>query len=137
MKYGLIGISLMLMSFAAADLSADKLYTWTDAKGILHISKDPPPPTARTQNVMTYQPQTEVPIQKNEGAERRAVMPDEAGRKNNARPEAEKTGAKSEPQDDEDVYIGREGRVVRQAEEGQEMRGRPQEVRRDYRYRRR
>ena len=43
MKYLLMGISRSLLFFVTAELSADKLYTWTDEKGNVHITEDPPP----------------------------------------------------------------------------------------------
>jgi acetylglutamate kinase len=46
-KYLLMGVSLILLLFVAAELSADRLYIWTDKKGILHISEDPPPKMPR------------------------------------------------------------------------------------------
>ncbi len=36
------GITLILLFFVTADISADKLYTWTDEKGTLHITEHPP-----------------------------------------------------------------------------------------------
>ena len=74
MKYLLTWISLTLLLFVTAELSADKLYTWTDEKGNVHITQDPPPKNAKTTKVMTYQPQTEAQIQKNEADQRRQEM---------------------------------------------------------------
>ena len=81
MKYLILGISLMLLFFVTADLSADKLYTWTDEKGNLHITEHPPLKNAKTKDVMTYQPQTEAQIQKIKADERREEMQYEAARK--------------------------------------------------------
>jgi hypothetical protein len=82
-KYLLTGISPILLLFVTAELSADKLYTWTDEKGNVHISQDPPPKNAKTLKVMTYQPQTEAQIQKNEADQRREEMQYEAEQKKN------------------------------------------------------
>jgi len=137
MKYLLLGISLSLLFFVTAELSADKLYTWTDEKGNLHITEDPPPKNAKTIKVMTYQPQTEAQIQKNEADERREEMQYEADQKKDTRQESKKTNANTEQQPDEEVYIGSEGRMIRRGEESKEMRDRHQDVRREYRIRRR
>ena len=139
MKYLSMGISLMLLFFVTADLSADKLYTWTDEKGNLHITEHPPPKNAKTMDVMTYQPQTEAQIQKIKEDERREEMRIEAARKKERVQEPQKTSARSVQQDDEEgeVYIGREGKMIRRGEESKEMRDRRKDVRREYRYHRR
>ena len=137
MKYLLIVISLILLFLVNAELSADKLYTWTDEKGNLHITQQPPPKTARTKNVMTYQPQTEAQTQKIEENERREEMQDEAAPKKETGQTAKKASAATEQQDDNDIYIGREGKMIRRAEEIKEKRDRRQDTRRIYRYHRR
>ena len=139
MKYLLPGISLMLLLFVTAELSADKLYTWTDEKGNLHITEHPPPKNAKTMDVMTYQPQTEAQIQKIEADKRREEMQYEAARKKESVQESQKASAKTERQydEDEEVYVGREGKRIRRAEESKEMRDRRKDVRREYRIRRR
>jgi hypothetical protein len=82
------GITLILLFFVNAELSADKLYTWTDGKGNLYITEHPPPKAARTKDVMTYQPRTEAQIQKIEADERREEMQDDGDNK----PAPERTG---------------------------------------------
>ncbi|MBW2515720.1 MAG: DUF4124 domain-containing protein, partial [Deltaproteobacteria bacterium] len=64
MKYLLMVICLMLLFMANTEISADKVYTWTDAKGNLHVTQHPPPQNAKTKDVMNYQPQTEAQIRK-------------------------------------------------------------------------
>jgi hypothetical protein len=137
MKYLLMGIPLMLLFFVNAGLSADRLYTWTDAKGNLHITEHPPPKAARTKDVMTYQPQTEAQMQKIEEDERREELQDEAAPKKERVPEPQKASAQTQQPDEEEVYIDREGRLIRRGEEGKEMRDRRQDVRREYRIHRR
>jgi hypothetical protein len=137
MKYLLAGISIMLLFLANAELSADRLYTWTDAKGNLHITEHPPPKAARTKDVMTYQPQTEAQIQKIEEEERREEMQDEAALKKESVPEPQKASAQTQQPDEEEVYIDRDGRLIRRGEEGKELRDRRQDLRREYRIRRR
>jgi len=135
MKYLLPGISLMLFLFVTAELSADKLYTWTDEKGNLHITETPPPKTARTKDVMTYKPQTEAQIQKIKADERREEMQYEAAQEKDTRTrqEAQKDSAQTQQQDDDEVYIGREGKLIKRGEEDQEIRDRRQGTGREYR----
>ena len=40
----------------------DLLYTWTDAKGVTHITQDPPPDTAKRVDTFYYSPQPDQPI---------------------------------------------------------------------------
>jgi len=139
MKYLLVGIILMLLFFVNTEVSADKLYTWTDAKGNLHITEHPPPKAAKTKEVMTYKPQTQAQIQKIEEAKRREELQDETALKKVTRPQAQKTDAKSVKQDksvqqnDDEWYIGREGKLIRRREAGKEMREERQDTRREYR----
>ena len=133
MKFILTGITLILLFLANAELSADRLYTWTDAKGNLHITEHPPPKAAKTRDVMTYQPQTKAQIEKIEEAERREKLQDETALKKDTRPQAQKTDAKPGQQDDNEWYIGRDGKLIRRGEEGKEMRERRQDTRREYR----
>ena len=137
MKYLLVGIILMLLFFVNTEVSADKLYTWTDAKGNLHITEHPPPQNAKTRDVMTYKPLTEAQIQKIKAEERREEMQDEAALKKDTRPQAQKPRARSVQQDDDETYIGREGKLIRRGEEAKEMRDRRQNVRRGVRFHRR
>jgi hypothetical protein len=49
----------MLFSlFAASLLGAQKLYTWTDENGVLHITEQPPPKSAKVEDVRTYKERT-------------------------------------------------------------------------------
>jgi len=137
MKYLLTGISIVFLLFVTAQISADKLYTWTDEKGNLHITEQPPPVNARNMDVMTYKPQTRAQTQKIEKDARREDVQDEAARKKDTTLETGKAGAKAEQADDEDVYIGREGKMIRRAEGSDEIREQRQDVRREYRYHRR
>ena len=131
------GITLILLFFVTADISADKLYTWTDEKGTLHITEHPPPENARNTDVITYKPQTETQIKKNEKDARREEIQDEAARSEDTRQVTGAAGAKTNPPDDEDVYIGREGKRVRRGEERRERREQRQDIRRENRYHRR
>jgi hypothetical protein len=133
MRYLLMGIFLMLLFFVTVNLSADKLYTWTDEKGNLHITETPPPKTARTKDVMSYKPRTAAQIQKIEAEARREEIQDEVVQKKDAQPETQKASAQTQPQGDDEVYIGREGKLIRRGEEGNEIRDRRQETEREYR----
>ena len=48
---------IVVVMFAAA-VPAEELYTWTDSKGVSHISRTPPPPNARHKEVIEYTPQS-------------------------------------------------------------------------------
>lgn len=137
MRYLIIGTSLMLLFFVNTEVSADKLYTWTDAKGNLHITEHPPPQNAKTRDVMNYQPETEAQIKKIQEEERREEMQDETALKKETQPRARKQDAASVQQDDDETYIGREGKIIQRREAENEMRDRRQNVRRGVRFHRR
>ena len=55
----LIAMAILLFSlFIASLLGAQKLYTWTDENGVLHITDHPPPPRAQVEEVVTYKERT-------------------------------------------------------------------------------
>ena len=49
---------------------ADRLYTWTDAKGPTHITQEPPPDTAKVVDTMDYSPQPNQPARRPAASER-------------------------------------------------------------------
>ena len=63
--YGL-GIIIFFFFATTGPLSADKVYTWTDKGGNLHITDQSPPEGANVRNVTTYKPQSEEEVLENE-----------------------------------------------------------------------
>ncbi len=57
-------IPFLILWLGCLNLNADQLYTWTDQKGVMHISRTPPPPTGELEEVIEYTPQTEEEIRK-------------------------------------------------------------------------
>jgi len=49
---------------------ADRLYTWTDAKGVTHITQDPPPDTAKAVDTVDYSPQPNQPVRQSTASDR-------------------------------------------------------------------
>ena len=49
---------LLFCIFTASLLGAQKLYTWTDENGVLHITDSPPPQKAQLEDVVTYKERT-------------------------------------------------------------------------------
>ncbi len=49
---------LLVCIFTASVLGAQKLYTWTDENGVLHITDHPPPQRAQIEDVVTYRERT-------------------------------------------------------------------------------
>jgi Domain of unknown function (DUF4124) len=43
---------------------ADRLYTWTDAQGVTHITQDPPPAAAKSVDTIDYLPQPNPPVRR-------------------------------------------------------------------------
>jgi hypothetical protein len=49
---------------------ADRLYTWTDAKGVTHITQDPPPDAAKAVDTIDYSPQPNQPVRRSTASDR-------------------------------------------------------------------
>jgi hypothetical protein len=56
-------IMLALLLYWVVNGYTDRLYTWTDAKGVTHITQDPPPDTANAVDTIDYSPQPNQPVQ--------------------------------------------------------------------------
>ncbi len=55
----LTATAIVLFSLCTASLlGAQKLYTWTDENGVLHITDHPPPQRAQIEEVVTYKERT-------------------------------------------------------------------------------
>jgi hypothetical protein len=54
MKLFILGIIIIFFFATTGPLSADKVYTWTDQDGNLHITDQPPPEGANVRNVIKY-----------------------------------------------------------------------------------
>ena len=93
MKYFLTGIWITLSFVMAADLAADKVYTWTDENGKMHITQDPPPKKAKLKETMDYQPQ---PVKADLESEDRKETGAETELKKQTSDEARKTRAEAE-----------------------------------------
>jgi len=75
---------------------ADRLYTWTDDKGVKHISQDAPPPNAVLEDIIDYRSQPKAQTQK---AEPKQAPP----QKTEPKQTIVVTGKVSEP-DDQTIY---------------------------------
>ena len=53
-----IAAFLLLCLVPVTGINADKVYTWTDEKGVTHITETPPPPNATDRDVIEYVPKT-------------------------------------------------------------------------------
>jgi hypothetical protein len=60
MKPFIITFSLFLAIFIGSSLNAQKIYTWTDQNGVIHLSDQPPPEkdSAKDIDVMRYEEKT-------------------------------------------------------------------------------
>jgi hypothetical protein len=64
----LFGLGIIITFFLATTgpVSADKVYTWTDKDGNVHITDQPPPEGANVRDVIKYKPQPEEEVMKNQ-----------------------------------------------------------------------
>jgi wobble nucleotide-excising tRNase len=58
MKFIFTAAILLFSLFVAPLVDAQKLYSWTDENGVLHITEQPPPKGAKVEDVMTYRERT-------------------------------------------------------------------------------
>jgi type IV secretory pathway VirB10-like protein len=70
MRFIFTGFVLVLIILANSELSADKVYTWTDKDGNMHITAEPPPQNARVKDVLQYEPRPDQNIPAAEQPER-------------------------------------------------------------------
>jgi len=63
-------IMLALLLCGVVTGYADRLYTWTDAKGVTHITQDPPPDTAKAVDTIDYSPQPNPPVRRSTASDR-------------------------------------------------------------------
>ena len=57
-------MTLALLFCWMVNVYADRLYTWTDSKGVTHITQDPPPETAKAVDTIDYTPQPSQPARR-------------------------------------------------------------------------
>ena len=62
-------ITLALLFCWMVNGYADRLYTWTDAKGVTHVTQDPPPDTAKSVDTIDYSPQPTQPVRRLTGSD--------------------------------------------------------------------
>jgi uncharacterized membrane protein len=62
MKFYIHVIAILVVALLVSNLNAAKVYTWTDEKGKLHISEEPPPKNTKVKDVIDYQPKAEKKI---------------------------------------------------------------------------
>ena len=58
MRIFIVPVIMLFSLYAVSMLSAQRLYTWTDENGILHITEQPPPDRAKVKDVVTYKEKT-------------------------------------------------------------------------------
>jgi hypothetical protein len=84
---------------------ADRLYTWTDAKGQTHITQDPPPDTAKVVDTIDYSPQPAQPVRRPAVSGRPVPQAENVGRgTRQAARGSDTTGFTYENPDDDDDY---------------------------------
>ncbi len=63
MKLFNILVGLFLTLLAALSLNAQKLYTWTDENGVVHLADQPPPGIGRTEDVEVIKYKEKTPLE--------------------------------------------------------------------------
>ncbi len=132
MKYFLTGIWVILSFVMAAELAADKVYTWTDENGKLHITQEPPPKKAKLKDTMDYQPP---PAKADLESERRKEIGTKAELKKQKSDEVRKARAEAEKTKKEaEIARGIAEEATRMAREYGESNNRNQYMQKTYEY---
>ena len=130
----LLGVGFIIVFFFATTgpLSADKVYTWTDKDGHLHITDEPPPEGANVRNIITYKPQSEKEVLENQ---RQQQMRENAMARKRKLEEVQKAGLKAQKAAEE-AKIARENAdaVVKDAKDYIDTHDRNRYMRRAFKY---
>jgi len=130
----LLGLGIIIIFFFATTgpLSADKVYTWTDKDGNVHITDQPPPEGANVSNVTTYKPQSEKEVLKNK---RQQQMRENAEDRKRKLEEAQNAELKAQKAAEEaKITRGEAGAAVKDANDYIDTHDRNQYMRRAHKY---
>ena len=118
-SYRMILCMVCLSSLWALNGYADRLYSWVDDKGVVHISKKPPPRSAELIDIMDYKNHTAPPPQQKQQKDLKRT---DTGSKEKV---TDATDANEDIEDD--VYYDSRGNRYTRREKEQERRERRQE----------
>jgi hypothetical protein len=101
-------ITLGILSCWVVNGYADRLYTWTDAKGVIHITQDPPPDTAKDVEITNYMPEPNQPVRRSTASDQPNQQQGNSNQGGGQVASGVSTGVSSEDADDniEYDYIG-------------------------------
>jgi len=132
MKFFGLGLIIIFFFATTGPLSADKVYTWTDKDGNLHITDQPPPKSAKVRNVIKYKPKSEKEILENQRQQRMWINAAERKRKledaQNAELEAQKAAEEAK------IKRSKADAAVKEAKEYIDTHDRNQYMRRAHKY---
>jgi hypothetical protein len=132
MKYFLTVIWVILSFVMTAELAADKVYTWTDENGNLHITQDPPPKKAELKDTMDYQPR---PAKTDLESEDRKQIGAEAELQKQTSDEVQKARAEAEKaRKDAEIARGIAEETTRMAKEYSESKNRNKVMQQTYEF---
>ena len=109
MVFKIIIIALLSVGFGMHGAHADRMYTWTDDNGVIHITKEPPPPKTKADDVIDYKPQTAEQIQAVENQAKRQQQRDDQTKKLDRGKKARPTQAENVAPPEPDVYYQYDG----------------------------
>ena len=119
----IILFTICLSSLWALNGFADRLYSWVDDKGVVHISRKPPPQSAELIDIMDYKNHTAPPANQKQQKDLNRTDAGESGKASDT------TGADEEIE--EDVYYDSRGNRYTRKERKQERREQRQEDSKD------
>ena len=77
MIFRLLTFLLLAAGLLSQGARADRMYTWTDDQGVVHITQEPPPSRTKVDNVIHYKPQSAKHIQAVEQESQKQLWRDE------------------------------------------------------------
>jgi hypothetical protein len=120
----MILFTICLSSLWALNGYAERLYSWVDDKGVVHISQKPPPQSAELIDIMDYKNHTAPPANQKQADQKQQkdLSRTDAGQSGKA---SDKTGTGEDIE--EDVYYDSRGNRYTRRERKQERKERRQE----------
>ena len=135
MKLFVLGFIIVFFFAAAGPLSADKVYTWTDKDGKLHITDQPPPESANVRDVIKYKPQSEEEVMKNQRQQQMRENAEDRKRKKRKLEETQNAELKAQKAAEEaKIERDKADAAVKDAKEYIDTHNRNRYMRRAYKY---
>ena len=135
MKLLSLGIIIIFFFATTGPVSADKVYTWTDKDGNVHITNQPPPEGANVRDVIKYKPQSEKEVQEIQRQQQMRENAEDRKRKKRKLEDAQNAERKAQKAAEEaKITRGKADAAVKDANQYIDTHDRNQYMRRAHKY---